>query len=316
MKSSGVVALLCACSMPAAAQVSNAAQASDPRLREVVYDPRAVVTIPVKRGVVTLVMLDADEAIAEVAAGLGGDCTKAEAAWCIAAQPGGRNLFVKPKSTASAANTVAVVTDRRSHSFRFVVLADGDPKPPVYRLAVKAPAARTIGLARQALRDGLPLSMLAPLAALPPVPTPPNPQQVVTERLQAKAQVLNSSYSLAEGKASEDIVPALVFDDGRFTYLRFPGNREVPAVFHVLGDGSETLVNARMEDDLLVVDRVSRRLMLRAGSAVVAVWNDAFDLDGVPPDRGTTVPGVRRILKAENSSSRQAAVEQRSEVAP
>ena len=41
---------------------------------------------------------------------------------CIAAQAGGRNLFVKPKSTASAANTVAVVTDRRSHSFRFVVL--------------------------------------------------------------------------------------------------------------------------------------------------------------------------------------------------
>jgi type IV secretion system protein VirB9 len=315
MKSAGVVALLCACSMPAAAQVSTAAQASDPRLREVVYDPTAVVTIPVKRGVVTLVMLDADEAIAEVAAGLGGDCTKAEAAWCIAAQPGGRNLFVKPKSTASAANTVAVVTDRRSHSFRFVVLADGDPKAPVYRLAVKAPTTRAAVPARQATRDGLPLSLLAPLAALPPVPTPATPQHVVTDRLQTKAQVLNSSYSIAEGKASEDIVPALIFDDGRFTYLRFPGNREVPAVFHVLGDGSETLVNARMEDDLLVVDRVSRRLMLRAGSAVVAVWNDAFDLDGVPPERGTTVPGVRRSLKAENSSSRPSA-EQRSEVAP
>ena len=111
----------------------------DPRLREVVYDPRAVVTVPVKRGVVTLVVLDADEAITEVAAGLGGDCTKADAAWCVAAQPGGRNLFVKAKSSASAANNLAVVTDRRTHTFRFVVLADGDPKPPVYRLVVKAP---------------------------------------------------------------------------------------------------------------------------------------------------------------------------------
>ena len=82
---------------------------------------------PVKRGVVTLVALDADEAITEVAAGLGGDCAKAEAAWCVAAQPGGRNLFVKAKSTASAPNNLAVVTDRRTHSFRFVVLADGDP---------------------------------------------------------------------------------------------------------------------------------------------------------------------------------------------
>ena len=51
-----------------------AAEPADPRLREVVYDPRAVVTVPVKRGVVTLVVLDADESITEVAAGLGGDC--------------------------------------------------------------------------------------------------------------------------------------------------------------------------------------------------------------------------------------------------
>jgi type IV secretion system protein VirB9 len=319
MKSVGAVALLCACSAMAVAQVPNGTQAGpagDPRLREVVYDPKAVVTVPVKRGVVTLVMLDADEVIAEVASGLGGDCAKADAAWCIAAQAGGRNLFVKPKSTASAANTVAVVTDRRSHAFRFVVLADRDPKPPVYRLVVKAPVARAAAPARHAPRDGLPPALLAPLAALPPPPETPTPQQVVAERLQGKPQVLNSSYSVAEGEASEDIVPALVFDDGRFTYLRFPGNREVPAVFHVLGDGSETLVNARMEDDLLVVDRVSRHLMLRAGSAVVAVWNDAFDLDGVPPERGSTVPGVRRALKADSSSARQPAGDQRSEVAP
>ncbi len=275
-----------------ASGVTAAAEPADPRLREVVYDPRAVVTVPVKRGVVTLVVLDADESITEVAAGLGGDCAKAESAWCVAAQPGGRNFFVKAKSSAIAPNNLAVVTDRRTHAFRFVVLADGDPKPPVYRLVVKAPA-RAAPATRLALRD------LAPLVALPVVPSPPPPQQVVAERLKAKPQVMNTQYSVAEGTGSQDIVPTLVFDDGRFTYLRFPGNREIPAVFHVLGDGGETLVNARMEDDLLVVDRVSRRLMLRAGSAVVGLWNEAFDLDGRPPGDGTTVPGVQRVLKAD-----------------
>ncbi len=142
-----------------------------------------------------------------------------------------------------------------------------------------------------------------PLVALPVVPPPPPPQQVVAERLLAKPQVMNTQYSIAEGSGSQDIVPTLVYDDGRFTYLRFPGNREVPAVFHVLGDGSETQVNARMEDDLLVVDRVSRRLMLRAGSAVVGLWNEAFDLDGRPPGDGTTVPGVQRVLKSDVSGS-------------
>jgi type IV secretion system protein VirB9 len=273
-----------------------AAEPADPRLREVVYDPRAVVTVPVKRGVVTLVVLDADESITEVAAGLGGDCAKAESAWCVAAQPGGRNFFVKAKSSASAANNLAVVTDRRTHAFRFIVLADGDPKPPVYRLVVKAPP-RVAPAVRLALRDAV------PLVALPAIPPPPPPQQVVAERMQAKPQVMNTQYSVAEGAGSQDIVPTLVFDDGRFTYLRFPGNREIPAVFHVLGDGGETLVNARMEDDLLVVDRVSRRLMLRAGSAVVGIWNEAFDLDGQPPGDGTTVPGVQRVLKADSSTA-------------
>jgi type IV secretion system protein VirB9 len=269
------------------------AELADPRLREVTYDPAAVVTVPVKRGVVTLVVLDAGEVITDVAAGLGGDCSKPDAAWCIAAQSGGRNLFVKAKSTADAANNLAVVTDRRTHAFRFVVLADNDPRLPVYRLVVKAPTAPPTPTARLIAREAMPLPTLSAVAP------PPSPQELVAERLQSKPQVLNSNYSIAEGSASVDIVPTLVFDDGRFTYFRFPGNREVPAVFGVLGDGSETIVNSRMEDDLLVVDRVSRRLMLRAGLAVVGVWNEAFDLDGRPPGDGTTVPGVQRVVRAE-----------------
>src|SRR5580765_914051 len=90
-------------------------QESDPRLKEVFYDPRAVVTIPVKRGVVTHVALDASEAITDVGSGLGADCSKPDASWCIAAQAGSRNIFVKPKSTASSPNNLAVVSDKRTH---------------------------------------------------------------------------------------------------------------------------------------------------------------------------------------------------------
>ena len=275
---------------------TTAGAPNDLRLREVVYDPNAVVTVAVKRGVVTLIVFGADESIAEVASGLGADCSKADAAWCVATQPGSRTLFVKPKSAANAANNLAVVTDRRVHNLRFVVLADADPKPPVYRLTIKPPVERTAS--RGVDRHQLQLPAPPTLAVMPL--TPP-PEQMVAERLKAKPRVLNAEYSLAEGRDSQEIVPSLVFDDGRFTYLRFPGNRAVPAVFHVLGDGSETLVNARMEDDTLVIDRVSRRLMLRAGSAVVGIWNEAFDQEGVPPGGGTTVPGVQRALKGERA---------------
>lgn len=280
--------------------IAAMAQTVDPRLRELQYDPRAVVTVAVKRGVVTHVVLDADETITEVGAGLGGDCSKAEAVWCVAAQAGGRHIFVKPKSGASAPNNLAVVTDRRTHAFRFVVLPDDDARPPVYRLVVRATTQRPAAA---------PAPSRAALLELPLTATVPQPsaEEQVAERLKAAVQVLNSNYSVAEGAASQDIVPALIFDDGRFTYMRFPGNREVPAVFHVLPDGGETLVNTRMEDDLLVVDRVSRRLMLRTGQAVVGVWNEAFDLDGVPPADGTTVPGVGRLLRAQASGPGTAA---------
>ncbi len=273
------------------------AQTPDPRLREVLYDSKAVVTVPVKRGVVTHVVLDSDESITDVASGLGGDCTKAEAVWCIAAQAGGRNIFVKAKTAAGAPNNLAVVTDKRTHSFRFVVLPDSDPSPAIYRLAIKAPVVRTVAANRP--------PTLEPLPPATPVSSAPSAADVVANRLQAGPQVVNTSYSIAEGEASDDIVPALVFDDGRFTYLRFPGNREVPAIFHVLGDGAETIVNTRMEGDLLVVDRISRRLMLRAGSAVVGVWNDAFDLDGSPPIAGTAIPGVQRITKTDSAVARR-----------
>ena len=266
----------------------------DPRLKEVFYDPQAVVTVPVKRGVVTHVVLDPGEAITDVGSGLGADCSKPDASWCIAAQAGGRNIFVKPKSAAGAPNNLAIVTDKRTHAFRFVVLPDGDPRQPVYRLLVKVAAPRAAAVVP--VRPAEPLTT-PPVAPQPLETPPPSAAEVIAERLTAAPEPVNTNYSIAEGSVSQDIVPTLIFDDGRFTYLRFPNNREVPAVFHVFGDGSETLVNARMEGDLLVVDRVSRRLMLRAGSAVVGVWNEAFDPDGVPPERGTTVSGVQRELK-------------------
>jgi len=245
--------------------------------------------VPVKRGIVTDIVLDTGEAITDVAAGLGGDCGKPDATWCIAAQPGGRHIFVKPKSTATAPNNLAVITDKRTHSFRLEVLADRDSRPPLYRLSVRAAASRTSPAVA-------PLALIRP-SLLPPQDNVPDPAEVIASRLSATPTVVNTNYSIAEGAGSHDIVPSLVFDDGRFTYLRFAHNREVPAVFHVLGDGSEALVNVRMEGDLLVVDRISRQMTLRAGSAVVGLWNEAFDPDGAAPKEGTTVSGVARSMR-------------------
>ena len=103
------------------------------------------------------------------------------------------------------------------------------------------------------------------------------------------------------GDASENIAPTMAYDDGRFVYLKFPNNRDFPSAFLVAADKTESLVNSHIDPavpDTLVLQRVSKEMVLRLGNAVVGIYNDSFDPDGVPANQGTTVPGVKRVIKA------------------
>ena len=247
--------------------------APDPRLRTVQFDAGTVVDVPVRRGQITQIVLGDDEQIVGIPiSGKGSNCSNEAHTWCVGKQ--GRDLFVKPKTGATSMNLI-VVTDRRRHVFLLHPVEGAGLT--LMRLTVAAP------------------TVPQPIAASPILPTA---RELIDARWQVKPMVRNSAYSVATGKDSEDIVPVMVFDDGTQTYFSFPNNRPIPAVFQISPDGSEEVVNARMDtDDLLVADRVGRRFVLRLGQSVAAIVNDAFDLDGVPPKDGTTVPGVARVVK-------------------
>jgi type IV secretion system protein VirB9 len=104
-------------------------------------------------------------------------------------------------------------------------------------------------------------------------------------------------------KGAQDIAPSLVFDDGKFTYFRFANNREIPTIFFISPQGEEARINFEMVGDLAEVQRMGRRFVLRLGKAVVGVWNEAFDPDGVPPFEGTIVNGVERDLRVDPTGS-------------
>ena len=250
--------------------------AADPRLRTVVFAADSVVDVPVRRGQITQIVLGDDEQIVGVpVSGKGANCADETHTWCVAKQ--GRDLFVKPKTGATSTNLI-VVTDRRRHAFLLHPVESAGLA--LMRLTVAAPM--------------VPRPVL--VASAPPMPSA---KELIEGRWQARPAVRNSAYSVATGKDSDDIVPVLVFDDGTQTYFSFPNNRPVPTVFQIAPDGSEEMVNARMDaDDLLVADRVGRRFVLRLGQSVAAIINDAFDLDGVPPKDGTTVLGVARVVKS------------------
>jgi type IV secretion system protein VirB9 len=249
--------------------------APDPRLRTVQFDAGTVVDVPVRRGQITQIVLGDDEQIVGIPiSGKGSNCSNEAHTWCVGKQ--GRDLFVKPKTGATSMNLI-VVTDRRRHAF-LLHPVEGSALT-LMRLTVAAP-------------------MVPQPIAVTALPVLPTARELIDARWQVKPLVRNSAYSVATGKDSEDIVPVMVFDDGTQTYFSFPNNRPIPAVFQIAPDGSEEMVNARMDtDDLLVADRVGRRFVLRLGQSVAAIINDAFDLDGVPPKDGTTVPGVARVVK-------------------
>jgi len=126
-------------------------------------------------------------------------------------------------------------------------------------------------------------------------------------KLDLKSPPRNWKYTMQIGEKSSGIAPTMAYDDGRFTYLKFPNNRDFPTAFLVSEDKTESIINSHVEDnDILVLHRVSPEFVLRLGDSVVGIYNEHFDVNGVPPKDGTTVPGVQRvIISGEDSNDSQ-----------
>lgn len=274
--------------------------AFDERVRYINYNPDQVVTLHVRRGAVTRVVLGEDEKIVVAAAGFIGDCAKAAGEWCIRAEVGTNQVWIKPKDHATH-NNVEIRTDKRDYSLELKVLPDNRlgrwRKPPEGKGLEREPMYRVIF--RHARMEHVNTDTIVGLATntdrrkLETIE-----QELIQERVaEALPELRNVRYSMEVLSGGEEIAPSLVFDDGRFTYFRFPPNHEIPSIFYLSPRGEETRINFHMQDDLAVVQRTGRRFVLRLGAAVVGIWNEAFDETGVASRDGVTVSGLRRVVR-------------------
>jgi type IV secretion system protein VirB9 len=242
----------------------------DSRVRQIVYAPDAVVRIQAQRGFATHIALDPHEQIQVVAPG-------DRDGWQVVANRGDHDVYLKPQLAAHDSN-LEIRTDKRSYSFDLVVLplkAKFGNDDEMYRV--------TFGYPEEAKAQA----------------HTETDAELVAQRLGQQPVVLNTRYSMQVMPHSDDIAPTAAWDDGRFTYIRIPNNRRIPAIFRVADDGTESVVDRHMEDDVIVVHEVAKRFVLRLGDEVVGIWNDAYDMDGVPPHDGTTVTGVKRVLRSD-----------------
>ena len=249
----------------------------DPRVRIVDYNSLNVVRLVTFYGVSTHVQFADGEAIRDVAVG-------DEQAWKIV--PRGNHLFIKPQARKADTN-VTVITDKRTYHFALVVqprsvsdpAAWSDPSL-IFSLKFNYPdeesAKQAANTSRAAVKSRLDAS-----GTRPP---------------EARRPSTNLDYWVA---GSDEISPTAAHDDGRFIFLSFSNNRDMPAVYSMDKDGKEALINTHViNGHTIVVQRVVKQLVLRKGTAVASVWNKSFEMDGgMDNTTGTVSPEVERVIK-------------------
>jgi type IV secretion system protein VirB9 len=144
-------------------------------------------------------------------------------AWQVAANKRGDRLFLKLIQPGVATNMV-VITDTRAYSFDLSPLGEARP------------------------------DMAYTVRFLYPSPV----QGAAAEDAKSKDPL--GRYRL---RGVEGLRPAGMHDDGTHTYIEWPADRPLPAIYAITDSGKESLVNGMMRDGRIVIDSVQPKLVFR-----------------------------------------------------
>mgnify|MGYP001807388800 CR=1 FL=1 len=251
--------------------------AQDSRIREAIYSDAEVYRIVGAFRSATQIVFSAGERVEHVALG-------DSVSWEVA--PAEHSLFIKPRELAGATNLIVITrSDAGSRSYTFELSArrgsigarsadtffkvvfryPREEAAAAQAAAAQAAYARATALQSGAIRSALDLAVL-----------------------EGKR---NLQYSV---QGSSAIQPSEITDNGQFTALRFPNQRELPAFFAVNPDGGESIVPFDVRDEFVVIHGVFAQLRLRRGKEVLCVFNEAPDFYGRDPKTGTASSIVER----------------------
>jgi type IV secretion system protein VirB9 len=242
----------------------------DARIKDVIYNAADVVKVVGHYGYSTDIQFAPGETTENIALG-------DSVAWEVA--PAANHLFVKP-SEDNAVTNMTVVTNRHVYQISLDARnsrgrSSGSSRDMYFQVRFTYPDDGHEGMGRI------------------------NEQRVQTA-LGKMPDARNWNYY---GCGAKEMQPSEVFDDGRFTYMRFPAAQEVPAVFIIGTDNAESIVNGSMHGDYYVVQRTAQRFVLRRGKSVACVQNRSFNRFGVGTPTGTVSPEVTRMVKTDDGDA-------------
>lgn len=119
-----------------------------------------------------------------------------------------------------------------------------------------------------------------------------------------KGKNYNLSY---DAKGDQSLMPVNVWDDGKFTYFKFSGNTDLPAIYAVIKteEGTEALVNRTVmgkSNNIIVMHKVNPEWRLRLGNAVLNIYNKNMNWIGIENTTGTVSDQVERKIIGGNEN--------------
>ena len=237
---------------------------ADNRIQYTTYKDNDVVLIRAAVGRATHIVLSPDEKVLEMVSGN-------SEAWEIVDRR--NNIYLKPKMDEANTNLL-LTTNKHEYSLDLRVVAAA--KAPTYRLVFKYPqddARKRAEVAEKRFISG----------SLKEIPS-------------IYANNINANYTMQQGKNSDSFKPVAAFDDGTFTYIKFPSGKDIPNVFRVMEDGTEAIINATVQDDFVVLEGVYKNMMIRANNAVIGLYNENYQDGSKGTGTGTASPVVERVI--------------------
>ncbi|GHH25007.1 P-type conjugative transfer protein VirB9 [Sphingomonas glacialis] len=249
--------------------------AKDARVRNVNYDPDQVVTIVGSFRHAIEIQFGPGETVTQAALG-------DTVSWQIA--PVGNIVFLKPRERAGGTNLIVVTN------------AGGVPRTYHFNLALGT-GATMYGVRFRYPREERAMAALQVQVA----------QGQAAKAIEASITTAALDHAVIEGarninytvQGDSALQPTEISDNGEFTVLRYPGHADIPSIFAVDVDGTETIVPYDVREDFVVIHAVYRQLRLRRGATVLCIYNEAPLRNDRGDRTGTVSNVVERKVKGQ-----------------
>lgn len=262
----------------------------DKRVVNSKFNENDVVQIYAKNGYTTIIKLDEDERIFDMASGFNDG-------WDFKDR---RNyIFIKPKAYVSniATNemgetvnkTVVIDPSKKEWSTNFVVLTNKREyvfdlvlanHEVYYKVSFSYPDNEAKAIEQKLAKEEL-----------------AKEEKFVDKELNKTTIPRNWDYYMNINKDSENITPNFAYDDGLFTYLGFDSTKTIPSVFKYENE-KESILNTHVKKDgvydVLVIHKTTKMIVLRSGNKIVGILNGSFGVNPLPVPNNTISNKVDR----------------------